>query len=98
MKQLGLDYKTKKKELVIRPKGNFEDIKDFFDASRGDVMIEMGRDFKEPYREPVNNYKVVNISALYGSNKPCGELKKEIVESKYNSVYTRRKMSRGRQL
>ena len=47
-------------------------------------------DFEEPDRSAVeeyygNIYKVVDISALYGSNKPYGMLTKE---SKLNPKYT----------
>lgn len=75
----------------LKPFGDFSEIEGLIDPARGDLVIELTdlEDFEEPDRSAFdeyygNIYKVVNISALYGSNKPYGLLKKK---SRLNPKY-----------
>jgi hypothetical protein len=75
----------------LKPFGDFSEIEGLIDPTRGDLVIDITdlEDFEEPDRSAFeeyygNIYKVVDISALYGSNKPYGMLTKE---SKLNPKY-----------
>ncbi len=77
-KALGLD-KPKLKPFKIRPEISlFDDIAPYFDPSRGDLIVPIGDNFREPpypyknVEEIVDNQKKIKISRLFGSNKPSG--------------------------
>lgn len=91
-RQLRLDAKNKKKDIKFRPFGNFEDIKEMFDESKGDFIVDF--DPKKPFQEPsekmkvegvVNDKKVIDISKLFGSDKPAGFIPKKRKEHKFFS-------------
>jgi hypothetical protein len=97
-KALKLDS-PKKKEFKVRPLGfDMKDLSDHVDPGRGDVIIDITKlkDWKEPAREPINQYKVVDVTRLYGPDKPCGPL--VVPREEYTGGYQRRQMSKGRAL
>ena len=74
------------------------ELEPFFDASRGDTLVDLSKleNWSEPAPTVINKYKNINISSLYGSNKPCGPLAVEHI--KYTGPFTKKRMSKGRML
>lgn len=90
---------NKRKEFKARPSGvDLTEITDFVSGARGDLEIDLSdvKDYKEEVRPTIDKYKVVNVSSLYGSSKPCGML--EVEHTPYTGPFTKRKMSKGRML
>lgn len=83
----------------MKPIGYDEaDLMQHFDASRGDMRIDITniKNWVEPELPVVNKYKVVDIASLYGSTKPAGMLVREY--AKWDGPFKRRQMSKGRPL
>ena len=99
--QLRLDEKRNEKVVKIKPFGDFDDIKDLIDIDNGDQIFDLTnvQNFQEPIRKVTSSKnkpnKVIDISALYGSHKPYGFIRKEFKEN-VNKSFKRVKMSRGR--
>lgn len=99
--QLRFDGTRNKKVVTIKSFGNFDDIKDLINTDDGDQIYDLSdlQNFQEPIRKvttnAVNVHKVIDISALYGSHKSYGFIKKEFKEN-VNKSFTRVRMSRGR--
>lgn len=89
----------KRKDFKARPSGvDLTEITNFLNAARGDMEIDLSdmKEFKEEPRPSIDKYKVVDVSRLYGSSKPCGALVVEHIP--YTGPFTKRRMSKGRML
>lgn len=89
----------KRKEFKARPSGvDLTEITSFLSEARGDIEIDLSdiKEYKEEPRPTVDKYKVVDVSRLYGSSKPCGKLEVELTP--YTGPFTKRRMSKGRML
>jgi len=80
---LRLAGKQNKKKFKINPTGNFEDIEAYFNADRGDIMVNLTkvkefkaapRVFEEEGSGENNTRKVLIRSSLFGSTKPYGAI------------------------
>jgi hypothetical protein len=98
--QLRLNDDKNKKELSIKPKGDFSDLQPFFDESRGDVMVKLSDldSFEEPIeseeskaqRSIINNTrKQIKINMLFGSEKTAGSIPRRASRGKNNFTHTR---------
>lgn len=98
--QLRLNDEKNKKELTIKPKGDFADLKPFFDESRGDVMIKLSDldSFDEPIEseeskaeKSINNNtrKKIKINMLFGSEKTAGSIPRRASRGKNNFTHSR---------
>jgi hypothetical protein len=94
--QLRLDGKEKKKQLKMKPYGELDELMEHFNSSRGDIEIPVGENFVMPERPVQNEYKVIDVSKLYGPEKPYGELFKD--KPRRSSPFVKRRMSKGRPL
>ena len=94
-KALKLDGSVKK-EFKARPIGfNFGELNEHFDPSRGDIEVNITNlsDWTEPEISVTNNYKVVDVTRLYGSSKPCGPL--VVPRKEYTGRFQRVYKSKG---
>lgn len=84
----------KEKKFKSRPSGDFDDIKPFFDESKGDYMLDITN--LEQWEEPKLDYKpetyrdsrkTVQVGMLFGSNKPSGTLltKKDVKKPRFSA-------------
>jgi hypothetical protein len=94
--ELRLDAKEKKKQLKMKPYGEMDELMEHFSVSRGDIEIPIGESFSMPERPPQNEYMVIDVSKLYGSGKPYGELFTD--KPRHSSPFTKVRMSKGRPL
>jgi hypothetical protein len=73
--QLGLTNE-KVEEFKPRPLGfDFADLEKFIDPSRGDQVIDLSsvENFTDTREYVVNHRKQINMAALFGSSKVCGQ-------------------------
>jgi len=96
--QLRLDSKQKKKVYKSRPFGDFQELEEYIDPTRGDAIYEISDGFTEPEmpKGMNNQYKVIDVTKLYGSDKPYGQLTRDRPVN--SSPFSKRRMSKGRPL
>ncbi len=76
-KQLLRLNSKQKKDVKFRPFGDFEQLKEIFDSSKGDFIIDFDEKvkFEEPaekmkkMQEKINDKKVIDVARLFGSQK-----------------------------
>jgi len=92
-----------KKQFFAGPIGEFEEIEPFFDASRGDIMVDITNldewaapDLRGVVDERRESRKVININMLFGAEKPSGFIKKfdirEKLKNKKVKLFIKRKV------